>query len=341
MSSYTTSYAQNREDVIMDAFFDGKTEGFYVDVGANHPTIDSVTKLFYEKGWRGVDIEPNKELSNLLKVDRPEDIVVVKGVSNKKGKALLRQYNNADGLSTFSEKMKSDKDEYYDQFKQDYVDIETPVETLETILAETAKNKKIDFLKIDVEGYEYEVIEGNDWKKYRPELVCVEADHIEKDWRPILEKNRYKLVFDDGLNNYYATEESKRAKEFSFPKQVLMHYPKIVPFISNADKVSVSEDCFNEVAIPVKTEKTSAKQAIKWSLLGLDAAIHGGLQHELITLKRVILRAKIKQNISSGNNGRLAKNVRIISSKVQLIRFVLIIYTVFAKVGNKLLGAMK
>ncbi len=74
MSRFTISYAQNREDIIIDAFFKGKSSGFYVDVGANHPVVDSVTKLFYQKGWNGINIEPNPRMASLLIADRPRDI---------------------------------------------------------------------------------------------------------------------------------------------------------------------------------------------------------------------------------------------------------------------------
>src|SRR6185312_9435381 len=61
----------------------------------------------------------------------------------------------------------------------------------------------IQFMKIDVEGLEYEVLDSNDWSTYRPEVICIEANHVKKDWRPILRKAQYTLVFHDGLNDYY------------------------------------------------------------------------------------------------------------------------------------------
>jgi hypothetical protein len=77
-------------------------------------------------------------------------------------------------------------------------------------------------LKVDVEGHEYEVLAGNDWSRFRPEVICIEADHIIKDWRPLLRKNGYKLVFFDGLNEYYADSKTDRAKKFNFIKHVLL-----------------------------------------------------------------------------------------------------------------------
>ena len=101
MSNIT--YSQNREDLLLSGFFDLTKHGFYVDVGANHPIHDSVTKYFYDRGWRGINIEPNPNIYALLVEDRPRDINLQIGVSNVKGSLKLREYPAGDGLSTFSE----------------------------------------------------------------------------------------------------------------------------------------------------------------------------------------------------------------------------------------------
>ncbi len=286
MAVYTTSYAQNREDIIIDAFFDGKTEGFYVDVGANHPVQDSVTKLFYEKGWRGINIEPNQELADLLRVDRPRDVVVQKGVSSAKGVAILRQYINADGLSTYSDSIKELKDDYYTQFKKDYVDVETQVDTLSGIIADFAGGNHIDFLKVDVEGFEYEALLGFVPMNNMPELICIESNHVEKDWRPLLKKLGYVCFFNDGLNDYYALKHSSRMAEFSFPEKVFMRYPKIVPFIPSFERVDVDDSIFtDEPSEEGVVNSVSSKQQLVWSLLGLDSAIRTGFTRLILKTK--------------------------------------------------------
>src|SRR3954464_403823 len=99
MSTQNISYAQNKEDVILQALLKGAKKGFYVDVGANHPVHESVTKLFYEKGWSGVNIEPANELHLLLSADRPRDINLKVGVSNREDELVFREYKRGDGLS--------------------------------------------------------------------------------------------------------------------------------------------------------------------------------------------------------------------------------------------------
>lgn len=211
------SYAQNREDVLIGAFFEDVKRGFYVDIGANHPTDDSVTKYFYDKGWRGINVEPNSRLFSLLEQSRPRDINVRVGISDKEGKLAIREYEGwYAGLSTFSKDMQKENKSI-----TVYRDIEVDVITLKKLF-EDNKTEKINFLKVDVEGYEYNVLISNDWKKYRPELICIEANHTFKDWRSLLKKAKYTEVFFDGLNEYYLAEEVLyREENFSYVKSVI------------------------------------------------------------------------------------------------------------------------
>lgn len=222
--SRIVSYAQNKEDIILSGFFGGQKEGFYVDVGAGHPVLDSVTKYFYVRGWSGINIEPNKKYHKLLEEDRERDINLNIGVAGRSGKLSFREYENY-GLSTFSDAIKEDYKVSTPKAK--YVDRQIEVKTLAEIFADHNVGK-IDFLKIDVEGFEHEVLKGNDWSAYRPSILCIEANHVIKNWRPILDKNGYELVFFDGLNEYYAADEfMKVARKFSYPDVALLSEPII------------------------------------------------------------------------------------------------------------------
>ncbi|MBA3757272.1 FkbM family methyltransferase [Candidatus Saccharibacteria bacterium] len=211
-----TTFAQYNEDLILLALSHDKSEGFYVDVGANYPTIDSVTKLFYEKGWRGINIEPVKSLHQELLKERPKDINLMCGAGVKPGNLLLREYIGATGHSTFDEEVKKQRGD-----SSEYKEYEVPIKTLNDIFTEN-KVKQIDFLKVDVEGFEYEVILGNDWDKYRPEFICVEATHQSKDWKTHLKKNKYKLFISDGLNEYYVAEDSWDKATNGFEERIVM-----------------------------------------------------------------------------------------------------------------------
>ena len=230
MSRYRITYAQNREDIILSGFFEGVEKGFYVDVGANHPDQLSITKIFYDKGWNGINIEPNKDLYTLIRQSRPRDINLNIGAADKPGELTLREYPEGDGLSTFSKESQhayeSSSSEYRD-YTRKYKDYKVQVKPLAEVFKEHAP-KQINFMNIDVEGFEYEVIKGNDWDKYRPHVLCIEANHIVKDWRPLIEKARYDLVFFDGLNNYYvAREHPAISKNFSYVRSMLLGKPVI------------------------------------------------------------------------------------------------------------------
>lgn len=217
--SFQISFAQNREDIILDYFFQDVSQGFYVDVGAGHPAEDSVTKLFYDKGWTGINIEPIKRVYKLLQKNRPRDINLNIGLADKKGKLSFREYDNY-GLSTFAAVMKREYEGALSSGSEKYQDYEVPVDTLANVL-KTHKVKRVHFLKIDVEGLEYAVLAGNDWRAYRPEVLCIEANHILRDWRPLLKTNGYSKVFNDGINDYYASNESGRGDNFSYEKVFL------------------------------------------------------------------------------------------------------------------------
>jgi len=196
-----TTYSQYNEDIILLTLLEGVSKGFYVDVGANYPVIDSVTKLFYDKGWSGINIEPIVSLHKELTKARSRDINLQCGAGSINTKATLREYIEIPGHSTFeSNQQKNELSKSYQEYSVD-------IRPLKDIFIENNVTS-IHFLKIDVEGYEYEVVKGNDWQRYRPEVICIEANHVAKDWRPLLRKAEYTLFIADGLNEYYVAQES-------------------------------------------------------------------------------------------------------------------------------------
>jgi FkbM family methyltransferase len=281
---YKVYYAQNREDVILSAFFDEDEKGFYVDVGANDPNIDSVTKLFYLKGWSGINIEPIRRLHAALEKERPRDLNLNIGVGAKESSQPFREYIGADGLSTFSDAMKeeyslsSEKQKKYDEY-------EVKVLTLKRIFQDN-KVKTIQFMKVDVEGYEYEVLRGNDWKLYRPEVICIESAHIKKDWHKLLESENYEQVFNDGLNDYFIDKNKRqRLDRFSYIKTMLPE--PVVPARLHDD----IKDTYKEVQ---KQKYEITRLELRVAELELDNEF---LHQELARSKR--LRSLAKQTVKS------------------------------------------
>lgn len=217
------SYAQNREDVLLNRLFPRRPDGFYIDVGACHPTVDSVTRLFYERGWRGINIEPTPSLFELLARDRMRDVNLPVGLSDREGTLRFYEVPSALGFCTFSpERADELRGEGYE-----LVEHSIPVTTLARVCEEHA-GATIDFLKIDVESFEREVIVGGDWVRFRPRVVLVEATRpttsipSHEEWEPLLLSNGYLFAFFDGLNRYYVrAEDSDLLPTLAVPANVL------------------------------------------------------------------------------------------------------------------------
>jgi FkbM family methyltransferase len=204
------SYAQNREDVLLNRLFIDRDDGFYIDVGACHPVFHSVTKLAYDRGWNGINIEPMPNMFQLLTRERPRDINLHMGLSNREGISIFYEVPAAMGYSTFS------REQAEDLRRSGYVleEHSIPVATLAQV-CEKYVGRTIDFLKIDVENYEREVLEGGDWQRFRPRVVLLEATlpatniPCHEQWESLLIGANYLFAFFDGLNRYYVREEDR------------------------------------------------------------------------------------------------------------------------------------
>jgi FkbM family methyltransferase len=195
------SYAQNAEDVVLRNAFAGRQTGFYVDIGANHPVHDSVTKHFYDLGWCGINIEPVQELHAELCRQRPRDINLCLGVGATTGDLEFAQVEPHLGLSTFSPRFNQQNIASGRKFVQRIV----PIKRLADILEEHAP-QEIDFLKVDVEGFEADVFAGNDWSRFRPKVILAEAN-FEDAWHPFVESQGYTQTLHDGLNRFYVRND--------------------------------------------------------------------------------------------------------------------------------------
>ena len=211
------SYAQNFEDVMLWRALKHIENGLYVDVGAQHPVIDSVSKAFYERGWRGIHIEPVPQYAELLRKDRPDETVLQVALADTEGTLDLNVIPGT-GLSTFVDAYAHDH-----QVQRGYEcqRIQVPVLTLKSALRSLA-GKDVHWLKIDVEGFEEKVLKGWDSQSLRPWIIVVEAtipNSPELDyagWEPILIAAGYQFVYFDGLNRFYVAKEHAELAEAFF-----------------------------------------------------------------------------------------------------------------------------
>jgi len=167
------SYSQEGEDMILRRMFENKRRGFYVDVGAHHPSRFSNTRFFYQRGWRGINIEPNPDAMRAFRSARSGDTNVHSGVSDR---AELLTYHVFDepALNTFDADIVKSRlaNTPYRLLKK----IDIPVERLDDILARCLPpGREIDFLSVDVEGLDIAVLRSNDWRRFRPKCVLVEV----------------------------------------------------------------------------------------------------------------------------------------------------------------------
>lgn len=218
------SYANNREDVLLRRLFPSMTNGFYIDIGAGHPEAFSLTKHFYDEGWCGINVEPNKKLYHELCEARPRDVTLNVAVGKTVGKVTFYECEDEySGYSTCSPEQAA-------LHRAEGIEIEereVEVTTL-TAICEAHVTGEIAILSVDVEGLEADVLEGGDFRRWRPRVVVVEATRPNTDipthgqWEKLLLESDYQFAYFDGLNRFYLrSEDSGLKKHFDVPINVL------------------------------------------------------------------------------------------------------------------------
>ncbi|WP_024287613.1 FkbM family methyltransferase [Cellulomonas sp. KRMCY2] len=203
------SFAQNFEDVLLWRALQHVAGGRYVDVGAGHPEHNSVTKLFYDAGWSGINIEPLPTLADALTKQRPRDVTLQAAVSAREADfADLTVVDLWDELSTIS-------DERAEELRGEGRAVTTttvPVVRLDEVLAAHGM-RDIQFLKVDVEGAELDVLHTIDLTRTRPWIAVVEVVSGNAETNPRrairqhLEDHDYVHAYFDGLNDFYLAKE--------------------------------------------------------------------------------------------------------------------------------------
>jgi FkbM family methyltransferase len=200
-----TTYSQCGEDLILDYLHHHKDNGFYVDVGANDPRIFSNTYFFYKKGWNGLVIEPNLQKLDEYRSRRKRDIRGHYAVGPK-GSFKFFKFRE-DALNTMSEEVA----ESYEKMGHKIVSTETVPSLPLSDIFKKKNVSRIDFLSIDTEGQNFEVLQTNDWDTYRPSFVVVETaefdkpddESLEEKYNTYMEQVGYKKVASTPMNSVY------------------------------------------------------------------------------------------------------------------------------------------
>lgn len=202
------SYAQNFEDIRLWRALKNVENGFYIDVGANDPTHDSVTRAFYDNGWTGINVEPVPTYHEALCQQRPKD-TNLQCVAGESAEELTFYTIAGTGLSTLEPAMaKLHKDAGMDVRSQTVTS-----RTLAAICEEHARDRDIHFLKIDVEGHEETVLRGMDFSQWRPWVIIIETPwERDQAWENLVIDAGYQSILFDGINTYYLAEEHLNLK---------------------------------------------------------------------------------------------------------------------------------
>ena len=213
------SYAQNFEDVMLWRALKLFGPGFYLDVGANHPSQDSVTRSLYERGWRGINIEPVQHYHAALCRERPEDVNLCLAVGDREEE--LEFFESPDtGLSTLSPEMAALQTASGIPFLQRKV----RTKRLADICAEhVPAEASLHFLKIDVEGFERQVLQGMNFQRWRPWIILIESAFDKTpEWEELILQAGYESSLCDGINRYYvAAERSELLVPLALPPNIL------------------------------------------------------------------------------------------------------------------------
>ncbi|MBU6517953.1 FkbM family methyltransferase [Pantoea sp. B270] len=236
------SFAQNFEDVMLWRSLKDITNGFYIDIGANDPLIDSVTNLFYLNGWSGINIEPLKKHYDALVENRERDINLNCAISNCTSELDIWE-SDIRGWATLDKSVVEQHE--LNGFKG--VWRKTPVKTLKQTIEESlpANITDIHFLKIDVEGVEEQVVMSNDWSKYRPWILVIEStapnsqNESHTSWEEILLANDYIFSYFDGLNRFYISKEHEELlPNFKNPPNV---FDEFITYAEHLNKEVIAE----------------------------------------------------------------------------------------------------
>jgi FkbM family methyltransferase len=279
-----TSYSQNFEDVILWRALKHIKNGFYIDVGAQDPVVDSVSRAFYQNGWRGVHAEATTHYANKVRRDRPDELVIQAAIGV--GEGLLRFFEIPEtGLSTSSYDIAMN----HRAAGHKVTETEVPLVPLSAVF-EQAGNHEIHWLKIDVEGMEQSVIESWPPSQARPWIVVVESTLPNSQiaahdaWEPMLLSLGYSFAYFDGLSRFYVSEKHPELRQAFGPGPNFFDYFVLAdtsPFVDTSAVVDAERKLL--VLTKEVTEKEIRLEAAQRELNDLHAQLDKfeTIQHEL------------------------------------------------------------
>jgi FkbM family methyltransferase len=272
------SYSQNAEDVRLWRVFRTIENGFYVDVGAADPNVDSVTRLFYEHGWSGINVEPSPCFEALSEA-RPRDVNLRLAIGESEGSVPFFLTYPYLGLSAVDLSVHARVPDAIERVEE----ITVPQRRLDSVLREHAAGRTIHFLKVDVEGAEAQVLASSDWASFRPVVVIAEAiescssSPTHKAWESVLLDAGYRFAAFDGINRFYVDQgHDHLIPTLGYPISALDHF---VTAPTHDSEVKLKQ------VVSTLRERTSESQSLRDSLVLAEAELEEA-RHALDAIQR-------------------------------------------------------
>ena len=210
------SFSSNSVDLIIGELFKNQEKGIYIDVGCNHPFIGNNTYKLFKKGWNGINIDLDYTFIDSFKFHRPKDDNIQIGVSDKSGEQEMYFHHERSAINTLENS----------RGKNAILKKNIKTSTLNNIIEKSNfKNKEIDYVSIDVEGFELNVLKGFDLKKYKPKALSIEFID------PQMKKEEF---YHQNINNIINSEVYKYMSDNDYHFVNLLH----------SDLIFVSKEIF-------------------------------------------------------------------------------------------------
>ena len=346
------SYAQNFEDVMLWRALKHIEKGFYVDVGAMDPIVDSVTQAFYERGWRGINFEPTHLYFEKLRRSRPLDINLLSAVGDAEG--MMKFYEVPEtGLSTLD----LDTARTHHESGLTVIEKQVAVVTLNQILAEHVKGP-IHFMKIDVEGAEKNVLQGLDLSRWRPWIIVMESTKPNSSevnyeaWEDLILTAGYDMVYFDGLNRFYvAHEHSVLAEKLRLPPNVFDNFivDDVYFIMADRDAIRVDRDAIRVDRDAIRVDRDAIRadrdriqierDRIQTQLDDIYYTLSWRITRPLRQLKDGLRRFQhlYESTIKSGLIKRaILRLVSMVSKRPRLKHFVFLVVHRFSGIENRM-----
>lgn len=278
------SFAQNGEDVVLNRVLADVEIGHYIEVGANHPLIDSVSRSFYDRGWSGIAVEPNPAYADLYREERPRDAVIEAAATDSVESSITLHLIEGTGLSTLVDSIGAN----HVGHGRSVVDVIVPTIRLDdAVEANGLDETDIHFLVVDTEGAELQVLRSMNLTKIRPWILVIESTAPESttathlSWEPLVIAADYHFCLFDGLSRFYVSGEKKDelAGALSYPACVFDDFVTVENLRQKDHTESITRELerTREALAAATYEVTDLRQSRSWRITRPLRAIHARL----------------------------------------------------------------